>query len=101
MFHKHLYENNPALFMVFDGDGGIMVLSALLAVCERNPAVTGGFPLLKASDAELLFFLFWWDIMVCLNLHLYLPKVFHLREACHWLNIIQYEDVLWLEEIPW
>ena len=58
MFHKHLYENHPALFMVFDGGGDIMMSSALLALCERNQAVTGGFPLLKASDAELLFFLF-------------------------------------------
>ena len=28
----------------------------LLALCERNQAVTGGFPSLKASDAGLLYF---------------------------------------------
>ena len=32
--------------------------SLLLALCEGNPSVTGGFPLTKASDAELWCF-FW------------------------------------------
>ena len=65
--------------MVFDGGGGIMMSSALLALCEMNQAVTGGFPLLKASGAELLFFLcdeMLWFVSI-------LPKVFHLSEACH------------------
>ena len=31
-------------------------LSALLALCEGNPPVTGGFPSQRTSDAELCFF---------------------------------------------
>ena len=31
-------------------------LSALLALCEGNPPVTGGFPSQKANNAELWFF---------------------------------------------
>ena len=32
-------------------------LSALLALCEENPPVTGGFPSQRVSDAELWYFL--------------------------------------------
>ena len=38
----------------------VETFSALLALCEENPPVTGGFSPTKASDAELWFFIYAW-----------------------------------------
>ena len=37
---------------------GMEMLSVLLALCEGNPLVTGGFPSQRASNAQLWSFLF-------------------------------------------
>ena len=46
-----MYWNTIRLFTVEHDD--VTKFSALLAICEGNPPVTGGFPTTKASDAEL------------------------------------------------
>ena len=48
------YIRHPVKTMMTSSYGNI---SALLALCVGNPPVTGGFPLAKASDAELWCFL--------------------------------------------
>ena len=95
-------DHSHARFMVygvFDW-GGVRVSWCpsirLLALCERNQAVTGGFPSLKASDAGLSFF--GDDVLWFLSICIYIcPKCFTSSGECRWLNMIQYEDVKWLE----
>ena len=50
-------------------------LSALLALCERNPLVTGGFPSQRASNGSF-------DVFFCLSLNNQLHKM----SICRWFE---------------
>ena len=49
---QHPLHNTPALNSWWRH--GMETLSALLALCEGNPLVTGGFPSHKVNNVELL-----------------------------------------------